>query len=479
MILNEFLNILKNGKESIAYTVDDKSYTYQDLYKYVCNIYEFILMENKENKPIIIYGHKQVYMKACFLACSFAGITYVPIDENAPKERINQIIEQIEPKIIIGDIKIYNIKTISEFEIEKIMNKIDFKEINQIYMKPDDIYYILFTSGTTGIPKGVQVTYKNVDSCINWLKEITNIQKEEIVLNQVVFSFDVSLPDLYLSLITVSEQYIIPDKNKMDFNSIFGSLKNSNATFAVFTPSFADLLLIDKSFGKEILPNLKTILFCGEKLLSSTVKKLFERFDNINIINSYGPTECTYAVTSIKINKDLLNNELLPAGIPKEDVQIFIVNEEKKELNEGEIGEILITGDSVSKGYIGLPENKSFIGFNGKRGYLTGDYGYIKNGILYCKGRKDKQIKYKGYRIELQDIEQNLEKLDYIEKAVVLFTNKLIAFVKTKKDIDILTIKKDLLEKIPEYMCPIIKIVDKFPLNNNGKCDEKKLLEEC
>ena len=147
------------------------------------------------------------------------------------------------------------------------------------------------------------------------------------------------------------------------------------------------------------------------------------------------------------------------------------------------IGEILIAGKSVASGYLENVENKSFITFKEEKAYLTGDLGYIKNGLLYYVQRKDKQVKYKGYRIELSDIENNLQKLDYIEKSVVVAKkNKdgkvlnIIAFIKTNKEIDI--IKEDLKKKLPEYMIPKIKKVDSFHINNNGKCDEKKLLEE-
>ena len=273
----------------------------------------------------------------------------------------------------------------------------------------------------------------------------------------------------------------------LDFNKTFEQLKLSKANFMVATPSFADLLLLDKSFGKELMPNLQTILFCGEKLLKSTVKKLYSRFDNIKIINSYGPTECTFAVTSIEINKEMENSENIPVGIPKKDVGIYIVDENRNKMQDGEIGEILITGESVADGYLGDIENKSFIKYNGTKAYLTGDLGYIKNGILYYKARKDNQIKFKGYRIELTDIEKNLQELDYIDKAVVISnTNEdykvlnIIAFIRLKETL-IKTeseIKRDLQKRIPEYMCPKIKIINEFPLNTNGKCDRKRRLEE-
>ena len=479
MILDDILTILKEKSDNKAYTINNESYTYTQLYKFVCNIYQFLLKENKQKKPVIVYGHKEIYMKATFIACSFAGMTYVPIDENMPKERVEQIIKQVEPELIIG-------KNISKQKINEIMNQENYKEIEEIYLKPENIYYIIFTSGSTGIPKGVKVTYKNVNSCINWLKDITKIKKG-VVLNQANFSFDLSVADLYLSLISGSEHFIINEISGLDFNKIFEQLKISKANIMVATPSFVDLLLLDKSFGKELMPNLQTILFCGEKLLKSTVNKLYSRFDNVQIINSYGPTECTFAVTSIEINQEMLNSENIPVGVPKKDVEIYIVDENKNELKEEEIGEILIVGESVAEGYIGKSSKNLFINYNGKKAYLTGDLGYIKNGILYCKGRKDNQIKFKGYRIELTDIEKNLQDLDYIDNAVaVANTNKegkvlnIIAFVILKKNTTKteLEIKKDLQKKIPEYMCPKIKIIKEFPLNANGKCDKKRLLEE-
>lgn len=485
MILDEILEKLKQENESNCYTINNKTYTYKDFYKFVCNIYNYLQTKNTEKRPVIVYGHKDVYMKATFLACSFAGMTYVPIDINMPKERVDTIIEQVNPIFIIGNFENDKFKNISQDEINKIMEKEDYEEITQIYMKPTDIYYIIFTSGSTGTPKGVKVTYSNLDSCINWLKRITKIE-DGIILNQASFSFDLSVADLYLSLITQSEHYILEKNVQSDFKLLFDNLEKSNGTMMVATPSFADLLMLDKSFNENLMPKLKTILFCGEKLLPTTVQKLYSRFPNLNIINSYGPTECTFAVTSIEMTKEIGLQENIPIGKPKKDVEIFIVDENKNQLPDGNLGEIIISGASVADGYIGDIKKEAFIIYNKKKAYLTGDLGYIKDGNLYCIGRKDKQIKYKGYRIELQDIEKNIYELSYIDKAVVVAkakdnkVNKIIAFVKLKEDINktTLEIKTELQKKIPDYMCPTIKIIDEFPLNQNGKCDEKKLLEE-
>jgi len=483
MILEDILERLKNSKQDKAYTEKYISYTYEELYKFVCNIYNFLIENNKEKKPVIIYGNKQVYMKAAFLACSFAGIAYVPIDSSTPSERVNLIINQVKPHCIIGDYDNSPYKNISTIKINNIMENNDYKNIEKIHMKPEDIYYIIFTSGTTGIPKGVQVTYNNLNSCIKWLEKITKIQKG-VILNQAVFSFDLSVADLYLSLVSGSEHYILEDTTKLDFKSIFKGLKESKCTLAVMTPSFADLLLTDKTFNKQLLPKLNTIIFCGEKLFSKTIEKLYERFLDLNIINSYGPTECTFAVTSIKLTRKDIQKENIPVGRPKEDTEIVILDEDKNALEDSNIGEILIVGESVSAGYLEGLENNSFMKYNEKKAYLTGDLGFLKNGILYCIGRKDNQVKYRGYRIELSDIENNFYNLEYVDKVKVItklsknnVITKLIAFLKLKEGIELSEgeIKNDISKKVPSYMVPTIKIIEEMPLTNNGKIDINKL----
>lgn len=405
MILEEIKENMKIAKDKICYYEDGKEYTYKTMYKYICNMNEFLKNNNPNKIPIMVYGNKKVYMKVAFLAAAFAGIPYIPIDETMPKKRVDSIIEQTSPKIIIGNYKSSKTENISINEIENIINKEKYKEIEKIEMKEDDIFYIIFTSGSTGEPKGVEITYSNLDSCINWLKKEANL-RNDIILNQASFSFDLSVADLYLSLLNSSSQYILKKAMNQNLKEMYHDLQKSNATMAVFTPSFIEMLLIDKSFNEKLMPNLKKIIFCGEKLSNKTVSKLFERFEKLDIINCYGPTECTFAVTSFHIvNKESIPEEI-PIGYPKDDIRILIQNNKQKEYKEKEIGEIIILGKSVAKGYVKNKTNKSFVEINGEKAYKTGDLGYIKNNVYYYYGRKDSQVKYKGYRIELKDIEK-------------------------------------------------------------------------
>lgn len=171
-------------------------------------------------------------------------------------------------------------------------------------------------------------------------------------------------------------------------------------------------------------------------------------------------------------------------GKAKEDVKIIILDENKNELEDGKVGEILIVGESVASGYLGEEKEESFIKYNGEKAYLTGDLGYIENGKLYYIDRKDNQIKYKGYRIEIADIEENIYKLNYIDKVKVIVkkndenkVNKLVAFIKLKSNVRKKEeeIRKELTLKVPDYMIPIIKIIQEFPINDNGKIDTEKL----
>ena len=468
-MLRKIISDLKNFPEDDCYEVSGNKYKNKDVYKYVCNIYHYLMEKNKDRKSVIVYGHKDIYMIASFLACSCTGAAYVPVDISIPEERRKKIINRINPDVIIDK------------QIEEVMLDENYKDIDDIYMKDDDIYYIIFTSGSTGEPKGVQITYKNLKSCVRWLKKICNIEKG-VILNQANYSFDLSVADIYLSLCTRSKHFVIEREVQKDFSKLFVELKNSDSNLAVFTPSFLNLLLTDKSFNSELMPNLQTIFLCGEKLAEKTVNRVFERFADINLINSYGPTECTFAVTSIKIE----SSHDISIGIPKEDVELFIVDEDLNEVTEGKIGEILITGESVGNGYLGnISQNDRFITYNEKKGYLTGDVGYYKEGKFYCVGRKDSQIKYKGYRIELLEIEATIDKLEYVEKSVVTvrksdngIVDRIIAFIKLKQDYSTEKIKMELKELLPEYMIPMIRIIDNIPLSQNGKVDAKKLLEE-
>lgn len=231
-------------------------------------------------------------------------------------------------------------------------------------------------------------------------------------------------------------------------------------------------MLINPDFNSNNYPNLECIYFCGELLYINTVKKLFNVFPNIKIINAYGPTEATSAVSAINITKDMLNNKILPVGDMNNNAcDIEIID-----------GEIVIKGASVFSGYLGDVIG-GFYKEDNINCFKTGDIGYIKDNLLYCGGRLDNQIKYKGYRIELSEIEYYLNTFDKVIDSCCLavkdngIVKGIKAYVQVSKDIDEIKIKEKLKSLLPNYMIPkTIVILNKFPINKNGKIDREALV---
>lgn len=460
MLLEDILEVMKDNKDCIYY--DDM--TYGMLYENVKKLYNYLLTIKKEkDNKIIVYGSKSIYMVISFLACSYAGITYVPVDTSCTEDRLNSIIGDVKPLCIL-----------KEDEVERIINNLEssIKELEPL-LKEEDIYYILFTSGSTGKPKGVQITYKNLSAFAKRILATIPVKKS-CILNQALYSFDLSVADIYLTLLTASEYIPLEKFNINEYSKIIEKAKKANVF--IVTPTFLDFLLTDKNFNEYVFSNLDYIYLCGEILQEQTVKRLFERFKAITLINAYGPTECTVAITSTIITdqKDIAVGEI-------KDNNFALLDDNLNEVGENIKANIVIYGDQVSNGYINYP-NDSFISYKEKRAYITGDIGYVRNGKLYFVSRKDRQIKLGGYRIELGEIESKISEIEGIQKCIAVpkykedKVEKIIAYVitaLTEKEL-----KNKVKEKLPIYMVPSIKIVDELPINNNFKIDIKKIEEE-
>ena len=304
--------------------------------------------------------------------------------------------------------------------------------------------------------------------------------------------------DVYLSLYSGGTIWALNKNIQNDTKLLLSSLKRSKANVWVSTPSFADVCLAEKSFSQELLDDMQCFLFCGETLTNKTAESLIERFPRAKIFNTYGPTESTCAVTGVNVDTELCKTyNPLPVGYVKEGTFISIENEEHLKLNDGDEGEIVITGDSVSPGYFKRDDlnPKSFekrkVNGTEYRAYHTGDKGYKKNGLLFYSGRLDFQVKLHGYRIEIEDVESNIMKVNGVVKAAVVpvirndKVTSLTAFV-IYKDFEngennfnlAQSIRSQMKAYVPDYMIPKkIKFITKMPVTNNGKVDRKSLKE--
>jgi D-alanine--poly(phosphoribitol) ligase subunit 1 len=490
-------------QQRIAATCDGEDLTYEQLDKYSDGFATYIIENYKEEKsPIIIYGNKDNLILTLMMGALKSGRAYIPLDVTFPVERVNQIIEEVKADIIINftEEELNHDGIYKEKEITNKINKYIGHAVScDKWVKEEENAYILFTSGSTGKPKGVQITSNNIDSFTNWFEKYMKLDEiADVVMNQVSYSFDVSVMPIYLGLIHGKTLFSLSKNTLEDFKSLFKALNTSNIKTWISTPALAEMCIKDSTFNKELMPKLETLFFAGEVLSKKLINDLMNRFPGVRIINGYGPTEGTVLLTAIDVTRKMLeDNREIPIGYPMEDAIIKIIDEKGNELNDGEKGEIVAIGNSISKGYFNNEEMTNKVFFTEKlygkvmRGYRTGDVGYYDNGIIYYCGRKDFQIKLNGFRIELEDIENNLRRVDNINNCVVLPVYKddkishLASFVTLNKDNGLsslknsIIIKNELKKYIPSYMIPRnIKVIKEFPINVNGKIDRKKLMEE-
>ena len=492
--------------DRIALKCDGEELSYKDLDRFSESIGAYLKEEHTDNTPIVIYGNKDNLIMACMIGALKSGRAYVPLDISFPLDRVKNVTEEVKPKILFNfsdyskDVFGENIKVINKDELEKIIldNKDEVIKEDS-WVKEDENAYILFTSGSTGKPKGVQISSNNLDNFVEWISDYLNIDgSEKVIMNQAAYSFDLSVTTIYPGLTHGATLFSLSKKTLADYKELFRQFASSDMAIWVSTPSFAGVCITEDTFNEKMLPKLESMIFIGEVLPKNLAKELMERFLKTRIINGYGPTEATVAISANDVTAEMLeDSKSLPVGVVMDTTKIRIIDEDGKDVADGEKGEIAIIGKSVSKGYFKNEQKTNEVfyydEFNGEkhRAYKTGDMAYLVGDKIYYCGRKDFQIKLNGFRIEIEDIENNLRKVENVKNAVVLpvYKDEKIAYLqgivqlKEKNELSNLKngirIKKDLEKFIPNYMVPRnIKIIEEFPTNINGKIDRKKLMEE-
>jgi D-alanine--poly(phosphoribitol) ligase subunit 1 len=347
-----------------------------------------------------------------------------------------------------------------------------------------EIAYLMYTSGSTGDPKGVRISAENLAGFVAWARAAHPVEGGRRFLNQAPFSFDLSVMDLYLALTTGGTLGCV-DRAMIE-NPL--ALRDELVALApevwVSTPSFAELCLRDRRFAAAALPDLATFLFCGEVLTPACVEALVARFPGARIYDLYGPTEATVAVTSARV--DGAGGRPWPLGAPRPDTRLLVVDEAGREVGPDRPGEIVIEGPCVSPGYHRAPDltARAFVGEAPRRRYRTGDAGRVRDGAVHFEGRMDFQVKLRGHRIELDDVAANLRRLPGVVGAAVVprlvegRCEALVGFVvlRAGADPDAGRLRAALSTHLPAYMVPQeIRRLDALPMTPNGKLDRAAL----
>ncbi len=478
MFLNKIASNLKNKSNNLAFFIHEKEYSYAFLLNKVLAVQQKLLKENlQKNDIVLVVTYDDIETYASILAIWFSGGTFVPVNPKHPAERNNRIALQMPIKLKLSS---------NKNDTEYIYTK-DLKAKNTLINKAEinQVLYILFTSGSTGIPKGVPISYKNLHSFITNFANEFKINSKDKFLQIYDLTFDASIHCYVLPLFLGASIFTV-SPNKIKYLETYKLLEKHKLTFAKFPPSV--LVYLQPFFNRISLPKLKYSLLGGEALPQQLAVKWQKCLPNGKIYNVYGPTEATinthiFNVTD-NFNKTKSYNEIVSIGKPFGNTKAIIIDSNLNELSINNKGELYISGEQITSGYYKNPQknNNSFLTLNNQRYYKTGDLVFKDQDgdFMYC-GRIDKQIQIDGYRIELQEIESivrifNQSKNVFITTQknplngleIILFTENLQTTIQELQDF--------LKQNLPFYMIPT-KIVnlEKFPLLTNGKLDSVKI----
>ena len=437
------------------------------------------------------------------LAILKSGSAYVPLDANQSSERLFWILQESESSILITSLT--NQPHFNQFQ--GITLHLDFVnqdatpsseqliELEKVRSRTtgDNLAYVAYTSGSTGTPKGVMIEHRSVIHYCQWFQTHLDFSEKLVVDYSSNYIFDFVIISAIAPLMLGAMLVICSDEVKKDSDTYLRYLENEKISFIVVTPTFFKELLRTHTPQHGQLSYLHLIMLAGENLATSDCHAWLSRFKDHILVNEYGPTETTVAVTQHRVTLENIDPTIpsIPIGKPGPTMQTFIFDENRDPVLQGEIGELYIGGSCLARGYIRQPEltEESFIQTSkGKRLYKTGDLcRQNSNGDIEYIGRIDKQIKLRGYRVELNEIEIRLRQHDGIQDAIAVVRSNqnseplLVAYYILKPYTTMLSfvqLQNYLLTFLPDFMIPNAFVrLDSFPRTANDKLDERALPE--
>jgi D-alanine--poly(phosphoribitol) ligase subunit 1 len=485
--------------EKLAFVDEKKSITYKDLHDQACKIGTELLQKTQGSirKPVVVFVDRNIESLVAFMGVAYSGNFYVPIDIQMPKLRVELILNTLNPAAMV----VTPLSKKFSFEVAPDLIAVDYEEaihgsideralqINIRKIIDRDPIYATFTSGSTGIPKGVVTCHQSVIDMTEALVETFDFDEHHVFGNQNPFYFDASIKDIYSSLKCGATMYILPKSYFMMIGQLIRYINEHNINTIMWSASAIALLANAQAFEEEKPLALKKVMFSGEVMHNRVLNYWRKNLPQTQFVNLYGPTEITSVCTYYKIERPFADDEVLPIGIPFRNCEVIILNENNEEIGDGESGELCVKGSCLALGYYNNPEktaaafcqnplNKHFP----ENIYRTGDLArFNDNGEVMFMSRKDNQVKHMGQRVELGEIEILLNAMDKIDASICFYDHdaqKIIAVFKSK-GADSKYIYGELRDKVSKFMFPNILIaLDKLPYNFNGKIDRTLLKEK-
>lgn len=470
----------------------DNQINYKDFVEYSKKIASSFDFLSGKNNPIAVFDNRNINTLLSMFGINYSGNFYIVLDSNSPVERLQKIVDIIKPKAILFEqcnqekLKNLVLNNCTTLDISKSKENAinnEYLEAQKNNMVSTDPIYALFTSGSTGMPKGTILSHLNVISYIEWIVNAFNIDTNTIYGNQTPFYFSMSVSDIYSCIYAGATLNIIP---KMYFSfpiNLVKFLNERKINTIYWVPSALSIIANIKLFDYEKPKYLQRVLFAGELMPNKQLNYWRKNLDsNIIYANLFGPTETTDICTYYICNRDFKDEDSLPIGKHCDNCETFIVDDNGKEIKEiGLMGELYVKGAFVAQGYYDNKEKtESTFVQNPLQNhypeivYKTGDLVKLNEyGEYVYMGRKDFQIKHMGYRIELGEIETMAISIQNIHSAVCIYdetTDEIVLIYEGK--INEIEMLEKLKEKVPHYMVPNITIkTTNMPHNANGKID--------
>lgn len=485
-----------NCPDKIAAADEISSCSFSELRRDARKIGTALIKYFKPNTPVPIFRDKGVNTLKLFFGAVYAGCFYVLLNPELPSVRISHISETLGAETAVTESsRTQALKaTLQEIQIitfeELINTQADDKLLASIREKmiDTDPLYANFTSGSTGVPKGVLISHRSVIDFIDNFTEIFSITKDDVIGNQAPFDFDVSVKDIYSAMKTGATLQIIPKALFSSPAKLLDYICEREVTTMIWAVSALCLISAFHGLDYKVPEKVNKILFSGETMPKKHLENWMNALKDAQFVNLYGPTEITCNCTYHKVDRSMDYSDGLPIGKAFPNERVFLLSDNDSLITEkGVTGELCVSGTALGLGYYNNPEqtglrfvqnpvNKNYM----ESIYRTGDLAYWgDNDNLYFAGRKDFQIKYMGHRIELEEIEKALSEVEGVERACCVFLkekSKLLAFFTgetTGKDI-----RKNLSAVLPVYMIPTSYTkLDSMPITKNGKIDRGALAQ--
>ncbi len=473
-----------------------EQYSYQEILAMSKKVGCGIAYHTSPKQPVVLLMDKSAHMLAAMFGIVYAGCFYIPVSLQQPSERIEKILTTSEASLVVcmeedrekmADIpfagEVVSFQEMMEQPIEDVMLHRIRKECSC-----DDLLYVMYTSGSTGVPKGVMVSHRSVENFIAHFVQLFHITSKDIIGNQAPFDFDVSVKDIYGAIASGATLSIIPRDLFSIPPRLVDYLCQQEITTLIWAVPALCIISSMKGFDYRIPTHVNKVLFSGQAMPVAQLRKWQKALPDATYVNLYGPTEITCNCTYHIVRENYQDAQKLPIGEAFPGRRIYLLDEKLQLVTlPGAQGEICVAGESLGEGYYHNPQETQnrFISITDpKRGsvrvYRTGDlasFGIDRK--LYFAGRKDSQIKRMGHRIELEEIENVLNGMRVVENSCCCFhkeKNAIYAFYQGSVEKRVL--KQMLKTKLPAYMMPNKMIqMEQLPMNKNGKLDKTYLNE--